>query len=130
MKPKNSEPLHKTPCTTLTLLMAVECIKYLIIEPCTNEVLGPPQVHSTSKKLLYQLDHLVQICNQPGMEQTTRKHVGKSFSLTAMWRPLHLELSPVCYYLWLGCSKLGCSKLSSKGLILLMDGPNSRSEWM
>lgn len=33
------------------------------------------QVHSTSKKLLYQLDHLVQICNQPGMEQLTRKHV-------------------------------------------------------
>ncbi|KDR16954.1 Triple functional domain protein, partial [Zootermopsis nevadensis] len=37
------------------------------------------QVHSTSKKLLYQLDHLVQICNQPGMEHTARKHVGKSF---------------------------------------------------
>ena len=32
------------------------------------------QVHSTSKKLLYQLDHLVQICNQPGME-SDRKHV-------------------------------------------------------
>lgn len=32
------------------------------------------QVHSTSKKLLYQLDHLVQVCNQPGMEHT-RKHV-------------------------------------------------------
>uniref|UniRef100_A0A0K8SZ08 CRAL-TRIO domain-containing protein n=2 Tax=Lygus hesperus TaxID=30085 RepID=A0A0K8SZ08_LYGHE len=31
------------------------------------------EVHSTSKKLLYQLDHLVQICNQPGMEHT-RKH--------------------------------------------------------
>lgn len=30
------------------------------------------QVHSTSKKLLYQLDHLVQVCNQPGTE---RKHV-------------------------------------------------------
>ncbi|XP_065162622.1 triple functional domain protein isoform X5 [Atheta coriaria] len=28
-------------------------------------------VHSTSKKLLYQLDHLVQVCNQPGTE---RKH--------------------------------------------------------
>ncbi|GJQ88849.1 hypothetical protein Trydic_g23410, partial [Trypoxylus dichotomus] len=28
-------------------------------------------VHSTSKKLLYQLDHLVQVCNQPG---TDRKH--------------------------------------------------------
>ncbi|KAK6627030.1 hypothetical protein RUM43_003138 [Polyplax serrata] len=31
-------------------------------------------VHSTSKKLLYQLDHLVQICNQPGSE-ANRKHV-------------------------------------------------------
>ncbi|XP_073973142.1 trio Rho guanine nucleotide exchange factor isoform X3 [Rhodnius prolixus] len=30
-------------------------------------------VHSTSKKLLYQLDHLVQVCNQPGMEHN-RKH--------------------------------------------------------
>ncbi|KAG5888220.1 hypothetical protein JTB14_035569 [Gonioctena quinquepunctata] len=28
-------------------------------------------VHSTSKKLLYQLDHLVQVCNQPG---TDKKH--------------------------------------------------------
>ncbi|XP_034255517.1 kalirin isoform X2 [Thrips palmi] len=31
------------------------------------------EVHSTSKKLLYQLDHLVQICNQPGMDPP-RKH--------------------------------------------------------
>uniref|UniRef100_A0A224XHF4 Putative guanine nucleotide exchange factor for rho and rac gtpase n=1 Tax=Panstrongylus lignarius TaxID=156445 RepID=A0A224XHF4_9HEMI len=31
------------------------------------------EVHSTSKKLLYQLDHLVQVCNQPGMEHN-RKH--------------------------------------------------------
>ncbi|VEN42847.1 unnamed protein product [Callosobruchus maculatus] len=29
------------------------------------------EVHSTSKKLLYQLDHLVQVCNQPG---TDKKH--------------------------------------------------------
>jgi len=65
-------------------VMVMECVEYLIMEPCTNEVLGPPQVHSTSKKLLYQLDHLVQICNQPGMEQTTRKHVGISFCLTGM----------------------------------------------
>jgi hypothetical protein len=62
--------------------MVMERVKYLSIEPCTNEVLGPPQVHSTSKKLLYQLDHLVQICNQPGMEHTTRKHVGKSSCLS------------------------------------------------
>jgi hypothetical protein len=62
--------------------MVMEGVKYLIIEQCTNEVLGPPQVHSTSKKLLYQLDHLVQICNQPGMEHTTRKHVGKSSCLS------------------------------------------------
>ncbi|XP_066250215.1 triple functional domain protein isoform X1 [Euwallacea similis] len=29
----------------------------------------PINVHSTSKKLLYQLDHLVQVCNQPGTEK-------------------------------------------------------------
>jgi hypothetical protein len=82
LKPK---PLRKTLCTTLVLLMVLECVKYLIIEPCTNEVLGPSQVHSTSKKLLYQLDHLVQICNQPGMEHTTRKHVGKFFCLSYLY---------------------------------------------
>ena len=32
------------------------------------------EVHSTSKKLLYQLDHLVQLCKQPNEE---RKHVRK-----------------------------------------------------
>ncbi|VEN42848.1 unnamed protein product [Callosobruchus maculatus] len=32
---------------------------------------GLINVHSTSKKLLYQLDHLVQVCNQPG---TDKKH--------------------------------------------------------
>ncbi|XP_066586985.1 triple functional domain protein isoform X3 [Prorops nasuta] len=33
------------------------------------------EVHSTSKKLLYQLDHLVQVCNQPqGIDHATRKH--------------------------------------------------------
>ncbi|XP_054274180.1 triple functional domain protein-like isoform X3 [Macrosteles quadrilineatus] len=32
------------------------------------------EVHSTSKKLLYQLDHLVQVCNQPPLEHPTRKH--------------------------------------------------------
>nr|XP_012140243.1 PREDICTED: triple functional domain protein isoform X5 [Megachile rotundata] len=33
------------------------------------------EVHSTSKKLLYQLDHLVQVCNQPqGIDHTARKH--------------------------------------------------------
>lgn len=82
LKHKDLKPLHKTLYSTLVLLMVVECIKYLITEPCTNEVLGPSQVHSTSKKLLYQLDHLVQICNQPGMEHTTRKHVGKSSCLS------------------------------------------------
>lgn len=60
----------------------MESVERLIIGQFTNEVLGPPQVHSTSKKLLYQLDHLVQICNQPGMEHTARKHVGKSFCLS------------------------------------------------
>ncbi|XP_015125607.1 triple functional domain protein isoform X1 [Diachasma alloeum] len=33
------------------------------------------EVHSTSKKLLYQLDHLVQVCNQPqGIDHSNRKH--------------------------------------------------------
>ncbi|XP_022244114.1 triple functional domain protein-like isoform X1 [Limulus polyphemus] len=32
------------------------------------------EVHSTSKKLLYQLDHLVQICHQPKVEGSSRKH--------------------------------------------------------
>ncbi|XP_015585806.1 triple functional domain protein isoform X4 [Cephus cinctus] len=33
------------------------------------------EVHSTSKKLLYQLDHLVQVCNQPqGIDHANRKH--------------------------------------------------------
>ncbi|XP_052122184.1 kalirin isoform X6 [Frankliniella occidentalis] len=35
------------------------------------------QVHSTSKKLLYQLDRLVKICNQPGMDPP-RKHQGST----------------------------------------------------
>ncbi|KAK3932143.1 Triple functional domain protein [Frankliniella fusca] len=34
-------------------------------------------VHSTSKKLLYQLDRLVKICNQPGMDPP-RKHQGST----------------------------------------------------
>ncbi|KAF7988703.1 hypothetical protein HCN44_001276 [Aphidius gifuensis] len=35
------------------------------------------EVHSTSKKLLYQLDHLVQVCNQPqGIDHSNRKHDG------------------------------------------------------
>ncbi|XP_076248755.1 trio Rho guanine nucleotide exchange factor isoform X3 [Calliopsis andreniformis] len=34
------------------------------------------EVHSTSKKLLYQLDHLVQVCNQSqGIDHAARKHV-------------------------------------------------------
>jgi len=85
LKRKELKPLHKTLYSTLVVLMVVECVKYLITEPCTNEVLGPSQVHSTSKKLLYQLDHLVQICNQPGMEHTTRKHVGKSSCLSYLY---------------------------------------------
>ncbi|XP_021962830.1 kalirin isoform X3 [Folsomia candida] len=32
------------------------------------------EVHSTSKKLLYQLDHLVHVCNQSGMEILAHKH--------------------------------------------------------
>lgn len=36
------------------------------------------EVHSTSKKLLYQLDHLVQVCNQPPAVNT-RKNVSLHF---------------------------------------------------
>ncbi|RZF38922.1 hypothetical protein LSTR_LSTR005169, partial [Laodelphax striatellus] len=32
------------------------------------------EVHSTSKKLLYQIDHVVQVCNQPMLDQPLRKH--------------------------------------------------------
>ncbi|KAG8272536.1 hypothetical protein J6590_039245 [Homalodisca vitripennis] len=39
-----------------------------------NNKLASINVHSTSKKLLYQLDHLVQVCNQPPLEHPTRKH--------------------------------------------------------
>ena len=39
-------------------------------------ILVPPlQVHSTSKKLLYQLDHLVQLTNQTPNESPQKKHV-------------------------------------------------------
>ncbi|XP_059472379.1 kalirin isoform X2 [Neocloeon triangulifer] len=37
------------------------------------------EVHSTSKKLLYQLDHLVQVCNQPGMESDRKHGEGSSY---------------------------------------------------
>ncbi|CAB3382818.1 Hypothetical predicted protein [Cloeon dipterum] len=37
------------------------------------------EVHSTSKKLLYQLDHLVQVCNQPGMESDRKHGEGPSY---------------------------------------------------
>lgn len=42
-----------------------------------NEIRMHLQVHSTSKKLLYQLDHLVQVCNQPPPPGVPdhRKHV-------------------------------------------------------
>jgi len=46
---------------------------------------GFGQVHSTSKKLLYQLDHLVQVCNQSDLTPVAdqhHKHV--SFFLTRM----------------------------------------------
>ena len=36
------------------------------------------QVHSTSKKLLYQLDHLVQLTNQSPNESPQKKHVSLS----------------------------------------------------
>lgn len=38
------------------------------------------EVHSTSKKLLYQLDHLVQVCNQPSsLNGNNRKNVSRHF---------------------------------------------------
>ncbi|KAH0534828.1 hypothetical protein KQX54_009134 [Cotesia glomerata] len=39
-----------------------------------NEIFPSEYVHSTSKKLLYQLDHLVQVCNQPQGIDHNRKH--------------------------------------------------------
>jgi hypothetical protein len=82
--------------------MVVECVDSLIIGQFTNEVLGPPQVHSTSKKLLYQLDHLVQICNQPGMEHTARKHVGKSFCLFYWYEKIIVHKTLTCIIMFIG----------------------------
>ena len=49
------------------------CHQALLLSPLT---LSPPlQVHSTSKKLLYQLDHLVQLTNQTPNESPQKKHV-------------------------------------------------------
>ncbi|KAF8773667.1 Triple functional domain protein like [Argiope bruennichi] len=43
------------------------------------------EVHSTSKKLLYQLDHLVQVCHQPRVDMSSRKHShGESKNLSEM----------------------------------------------
>lgn len=63
-------------------------------------------MHSTSKKLLYQLDHLVQVCNQPPLEPPTRKHVGclcccsgssnssSTESAAAGWEMIHSDIIP------------------------------------
>ncbi|XP_058807994.1 kalirin-like, partial [Phymastichus coffea] len=50
--------------------------KMLQVCHSASAVVGTDEyVHSTSKKLLYQLDHLVQVCNQPqGLDHATRKH--------------------------------------------------------
>ncbi|XP_014237093.1 kalirin isoform X2 [Trichogramma pretiosum] len=51
--------------------------KMLQVCHSANAVIGSSEeyVHSTSKKLLYQLDHLVQVCNQPqGIDHVARKH--------------------------------------------------------
>ena len=41
----------------------------------------PLQVHSTSKKLLYQLDHLVQLTNQTPNESPQKKHVSICYTI-------------------------------------------------
>lgn len=50
----------------------------------TTVVVGSlTQVHSTSKKLLYQLDHLVQICSQLRRDgQMRSKHVRRGTTTT------------------------------------------------
>lgn len=98
----------------------MECVERLIIGQFTNEVLGPPQVHSTSKKLLYQLDHLVQICNQPGMEQTTRKHVGKSFYLSCWDEKTIAHGTPACLIIFIGPAA-ELTLCLCRGLMVLMN---------
>jgi hypothetical protein len=50
------------------------------------------EVHSTSKKLLYQLDHLVQICKKP---QEERRHV--SSFLLLLYTTMHHLIISVAY---------------------------------
>ena len=45
---------------------------------CLTHLYTPLQVHSTSKKLLYQLDHLVQLTNQTPNESPQKKHVSNN----------------------------------------------------
>lgn len=44
-------------------------------DTCHELTLSRVQVHSTSKKLLYQLDHLVQLTNAAPNESPQKKHV-------------------------------------------------------
>nr|CAD7257353.1 unnamed protein product [Timema shepardi] len=60
-------------------LLVQACHSYAATANARDSILD--NVHSTSKKLLYQLDHLVQICNQPGMELAARKH-GQAWSVS------------------------------------------------
>lgn len=51
------------------------------------------QVHSTSKKLLYQLDHLVQVCNQPPQPGLPdhRKHVCILFIYILNYKKMYVK---------------------------------------
>lgn len=49
--------------------------KYLYLSKTHDGIFfGLGQVHSTSKKLLYQLDHLVQVCNQSDLTPVADQH--------------------------------------------------------
>ena len=62
------------------------------------------QVHSTSKKLLYQLDHLVQLTNQSPNESPQKKHVSQSLGKRAQ-SPLQTPSSHFapCYQMQACC---------------------------
>lgn len=65
------QSLYEGMCQAYT---EVRSLSASTIDPLT--ILVPPlQVHSTSKKLLYQLDHLVQLTNQTPNESPQKKHV-------------------------------------------------------
>ena len=51
------------------------------------------EVHSTSKKLLYQLDHLVQLCKQPTEE---RRHVSYTLIILLRFATKRIPLHKCC----------------------------------